>query len=70
MLIEEALEFLLDYVPDLTIPQRYMEPFSDFLDILGNLNFVLPVSTFFGCVLFTMSFALACGLVRVVIVRR
>lgn len=71
MLIEEALEYLLDnFVSDLTIPTTYMDGFNDFLDMLCSLNFVIPVDTFFGCVLFTMAFALACGLIRIVVVRR
>ena len=70
MLIEEALEYLLDnYVSDLTIPATYMDGFNDFLDTLCSLNFVIPVDTFFGCVLFTMGFALACGLVKITVVR-
>ena len=70
MIIEEALEYLLDYIPTLTIPQSFMNLFSAFLDFLGNLNFILPVSTLIECILFTMSFALACGLVRTIIVRK
>jgi len=71
MLFEDALEYLLDnFVSDLTIPTAYMDGFNDLLDMLCNLNFIIPVSNLFGCILFTMSFALACGLIRVVVVRK
>ena len=71
MLIEEALEWLVDngFIANLTIPSDYMNTFKDFLNTLGSLNFILPVDTLFECVLFTMSFALVCGLIKITIMR-
>ena len=69
MILEDLLEFILDStsLDDMCIPYQYISGFDHFLDQFCSLNFIIPVDTTFSCILFILSFALACGLIKVVI---
>lgn len=71
MLVEEAITYLVEhnFIDTFTIPSSYLDALSGFIDMCARLNFILPVDTFLSCTLFTMSFALACGLVKLLVTR-
>ena len=69
MILEDVLEQILTALDlsSLTIPEQYMSALSQVLDILGSLEFILPVNTALSCIAFILTFSLACGLIKVVV---
>ena len=69
MILEDVLEQILTALDlsSLTIPEQYMSALSQVLDILGSLEFILPVNTALSCIAFIFTFSLACGLIKVVV---
>lgn len=69
MLIEQVLEWIVEHILPLglVIPDSYLSTFRSFLIRLSEYNYILPVDTLFSCSVFTMGFALCCGIVKVVI---
>lgn len=69
MIIEDLFEYILDLtaLDDMRIPDQYISGFAHLIEQFNSLNFIIPVDTAFSCILFILSFALACGLIKVVI---
>ena len=69
MILEDILEQILTALDltSLTIPEQYMSALSQVLDILGSLEFIIPVNTALSCIAFIFTFSLACGLIKVVV---
>ena len=69
MILEDILEQILTALDltSLTIPEQYMSALSQVLDILGSLEFIIPVNTALSCIAFIFAFSLACGLIKVVV---
>ena len=69
MIFEDFFEMILGFMEldQLRIPDNYLSGLSHLLDQLGSLEFILPVSTAFSCIVFILIFSLSCGLVKVVI---
>lgn len=69
MILEDILEQILTalHLTSLTIPEQYMSALSQVLDILGSLEFIIPVNTALSCIAFIFTFSLACGLIKVVV---
>ena len=69
MILEDILQTILEAfnMQSLTIPQNYLDSLSQLLDIFGSLNYLIPVNTVFSCIAFSLTFAVVCGIIKVVI---
>lgn len=69
MILEDILQTILESfnMQSLTIPQNYLDSLSQLLDIFGSLNYLIPVNTVLSCIGFSLTFAIVCGIIKVVI---
>lgn len=69
MILENALQDILTFcqLDSLRIPDNYITALSSLLDLVSSLEFFLPINLAIRCILFLFGFALACGLIKVVI---